>query len=74
MEIYTLIPISKSDSPVRAISSSILAPKSPTPPIDSGPKRRRMAPAPAATKEIIGTEYPLMALVARNWGSKKNWK
>jgi hypothetical protein len=74
MEICTLRPISSSDSPVREISASILAPKSPTPPIDSGPKRRRMAPAPAATQAIIGTEYPLMALVARNCGKEKNWK
>ena len=37
IEIYTLSLISSSESPVRAVSASILAPKSPTPPIDSGP-------------------------------------
>ena len=66
MEIFTLIPISKSDKPVRATSASILAPKSPIPPIDSGPKTRRRAPAPAGAQAIIGTEFPLMALVARS--------
>jgi hypothetical protein len=65
MKIGTLGPISSGGSPVRAASASILAPKSPTPPIDSGPKRRMMAPAPAATQAIIGTDCPLIALVAR---------
>ena len=62
----TLGPISSAGSPVRATSASILEPTSPTPPIDSGPKRRIMAPAPAAIKEIIGTKCPLSALVAFN--------
>ena len=66
MEMCTLQPISSSDSPVRAVSASILAPISPTPPKYSGLKLRRIAPAPAATQAIIGTEYPLMALVSRN--------
>ena len=64
MEIYTLGPISSGDSPVRAASASILAPKSPTPPIYSGPKRRMMAAAPVARKPIIGTECLLIALVS----------
>ena len=64
--IRTLGPISSSDSPVRATSASIFALISPEPPIDSGPKRRMMAPAPAAMKAIIGTERPLTALVNCN--------
>ena len=47
---------------------------SPIPPIDSGPKRCIMAPASAAMQEIIGTERPLIALVARNWSRAKNWQ
>ena len=63
-EMCTLRPISSAGSPVRAASASILAPKSPKPPIDSGPKRRMMAAAPAAIQVIIGIESPLTALVA----------
>ena len=62
----TLGPISSTEIPDRATSASIFAPISPTPPIYSGPKRRIMALAGAATEEIIGTECPLTALVAFN--------
>jgi hypothetical protein len=60
----TLGPISASDSPVRAVSASILAPISPVPPIDSGPKVLMVDPAPPVIQVIIGTECPLIALVA----------
>ena len=69
MEICTLGPTSSADSPVRATSASILA-ISPTPPIEFGPARRRIDATPATTQIIIGTEYPLTALVACNWGKK----
>ena len=62
----TLGPISSAESPVRATSASIFALISPSPPKYSGPKRRIMAPAPDGTQEIIGTEWPLTALVAIN--------
>ena len=65
-EIFTLRPITASDSPVRATPASILALKSPLPPKDSGPKTRMRAPAPIAKKPIIGTDRPLTALVASN--------
>ena len=66
--------MSLADSPVRATSASIFAQKSPKPPIDSGPKKRMIAPAPYVTQEIIGTERPLTALVACNCPRAKNWK
>jgi hypothetical protein len=66
MKICTLGPISSSDSPVRTVAASVLALISPTPPIDSGPKLRMVAPAPDVMQAIIGTEFPLIALVACN--------
>ena len=71
-EICTLWPISSSDSSLRLTSASIFAQKSPRPPIDFGPKKRMMAPAPAAKQVIIGTDRPLTALVASNREKEKN--
>ena len=72
MEMCTLGPITFSGSPVRAVSTSILAPISSIPPIDSGPKPRMIAVAPPVMLAIIGTECPLIALVARNSAREKN--
>ena len=72
--IYTLWPISSSDSPVRATSASIFAAMSPLPPKDSGPNIRIMYPAASVTQTIIGIERPLIALVAWNCRKAKTWK